>query len=204
MNYREFKIKSGKVVFCGKNEEQNEDLVRKFIGKENLLFHTIASGSPFCVLSDSEVSRADIKETATICARYSQDWRDNKKDIMVHFFKGEDVYKEKRMKTGTFGVKNSKRIKIKKEDVLKFEMIKSLGVMQIGKQGLTDNFFKTLEEHFKTCHNVKVSVLKSAGHDKNKVKELSLEIIERLGKNYTSKILGFTIFIKKWRKAPSK
>jgi len=73
--------------------------------------------------------------------------------------------------------------------------------IQLGKQGITDNFIKTLEDDFKNHGNVKICVLKSAGHDKSKVKGYSEKILEKLGNKYTSKIIGFTIFVKKWRKA---
>jgi hypothetical protein len=43
--------------------------------------------------------------------------------------------------------------------------------------------------------------LKGAGHDKAKVKEYSEKILEKLGPYYTAKVVGFTIFVKKWRKA---
>ena len=72
--------------------------------------------------------------------------------------------------------------------------------MQIGKNGLTDNFLNSLKDNFKTHENIKISVLKSAGHDKKKVKEIAEELVENLGNNYTKRVLGFTIFIKRWRK----
>ncbi len=78
---------------------------------------------------------------------------------------------------------------------------KGQATLQIGKNGLTPGFFEILENTFKERENVKVHFLKSAGHDKNKVKEMTDQIIERLGKKYTYRILGFTIFLKKWRKA---
>ena len=74
------------------------------------------------------------------------------------------------------------------------------GQIQLGKQGLTDNFIETLKNNFKHHENVKISVLKSAGHDKNKIKEYSKEILEKLGNKYTGKVIGFTIVLKKWRK----
>lgn len=73
--------------------------------------------------------------------------------------------------------------------------------MQLGKQGISDNFISTLKNNFKKHDNVRVSILKSAGHDKDKIKEYSGEILNKLGKNYTSKIIGFKIILKKWRKA---
>ena len=121
MNYRKFRMKSGKVVLCGKNENQNEALVQEFLGKDNFLVHTIASGSPFCVVVDDGASLRDVKEMSVMCAKHSQDWRDNKSDVVVHFFRGVDVYKEKGMKVGTFGVSNSKKLKVRKNKIKKFE-----------------------------------------------------------------------------------
>ncbi len=93
-----------------------------------------------------------------------------------------------------------------------------IGKIQLGKQGISENFISTLQDIFKHHENVRVSVLKSArdlaqikgdknsqnrsaGQEKEKVKEYSEKILEKLGKNYTSKIIGFTIVLKKWRKA---
>ena len=78
--------------------------------------------------------------------------------------------------------------------------MKILGKIQLGKQGITENFIKSLENHFKRHGNIKVCVLKSAGHEKKKIKEYSKEILGKLGKKYTARIVGFTIFLKKWRR----
>ncbi|MAH03524.1 hypothetical protein CMI39_01915 [Candidatus Pacearchaeota archaeon] len=78
--------------------------------------------------------------------------------------------------------------------------MKTIGQRQLGKNGITTNFIETLKDNFKNYENIRISVLKSAGHEKSKVKEYSREILEKLGKNYTSKVIGFTIIIKKWRK----
>ncbi len=73
--------------------------------------------------------------------------------------------------------------------------------IQLGKQGLTDNFLETLRTHFKKHQNVKISVLKNAGHTKEQAKEYAEKILEALGVNYTARIIGFTISLKKWRRA---
>jgi len=73
--------------------------------------------------------------------------------------------------------------------------------VQLGKRGITDEFLETLRNMFKGHEQVRISVLKSAGHDKKKVKESSEEILNKLGSNYTAKVIGFTIILKKWRKA---
>lgn len=72
--------------------------------------------------------------------------------------------------------------------------------IQLGKNGITENFIETLNGHFKNHNNVKVNVLKSAEHKKEKVMEYRDEILKKLGRNYTARIVGFTISLKKWRK----
>jgi len=76
---------------------------------------------------------------------------------------------------------------------------------QIGKNKLNRNFLTTLENSFKKHRNIKISVLKSGldGDDKKKiVKGYSDKILKHLGKTYTSRVIGHTIVLKKWRKAP--
>jgi len=120
MKFREFITSSGKKVFVGKNAEQNDELVNQFIGKENKILHTERPGSPFCVVEDLEPTTKDIRETAIFCASRSQDWRDNQQEVIVHVFTGKEVYKEKRMKAGMFGVRKTKNILIKKNVIMKF------------------------------------------------------------------------------------
>lgn len=69
--------------------------------------------------------------------------------------------------------------------------------MQLGKQGVTDNFIGTLEGHFQNHKVVRISVLKNARKSKNDVKVHADEIIKRLGERYTCKMIGFTIIIRK-------
>ncbi len=76
----------------------------------------------------------------------------------------------------------------------------SISKIHLGKHGITDNFIFGLKNHFKNHMNVKISVLKNAGHEKSKIKKYSEEILNSLGKNYTARIIGFTINVKKWRR----
>ena len=73
--------------------------------------------------------------------------------------------------------------------------------VQVGKKGISDNLVETLKSHFKNHQNVKVVFLKNSIRDKKKLKKQAEEIVDELGKNYTYRVLGFTVFIKKWRKA---
>jgi predicted ribosome quality control (RQC) complex YloA/Tae2 family protein len=120
MKFREFTTSSGKKVLAGKDAEQNEELVNQFIGKDNKLFHTSKPGSPFCVIEKIKHTKKDEKEAAIFCASKSQDWRDNKSDVEVNFFDGDDVYKKKDMKAGMFGVKRFGTMIATKREIEKF------------------------------------------------------------------------------------
>lgn len=117
MKFREFETSSGKKVLGGKSAENNEELVAQ-VGMNEDVFHTAKPGSPFVNIKGRS-NKQDRKEAAIFCARYSQDWRNNKSDVEVHWFKRKEVQKKKGMKIGTFVVKKFKIIKIKKEDILK-------------------------------------------------------------------------------------
>ena len=69
--------------------------------------------------------------------------------------------------------------------------------VQLGKNGITDNFIATLKSHFEKHANVKIQVLKGAGHDRDKVKEFKEEILKRLGEKYSARVIGFVIAVKR-------
>ncbi len=69
--------------------------------------------------------------------------------------------------------------------------------VQLGKQGVTENFIRTLEHHFKNHRQVKISVLKNARENKDDVKNYAGEIVKKLGLRYSCKNIGFTIIVKK-------
>ena len=79
-------------------------------------------------------------------------------------------------------------------------MRSKITTVNIGKNGLTEGTLELIKSHFKTRENVKIILLKSAGHDKKTTKEIAEKIQESLGKNYTHRVIGFTICLKKWRK----
>lgn len=118
MKFREFTTSSGKLVLAGKDAETNEQIIKQS-EKDEIVLHTKEPGSPFVNIKSSKVNKKDIKEAAVFCAKYSRDWKKNKKDVIVHYFKGKDIHKDKKMKLGTFGVKKFREIKVKKEEILK-------------------------------------------------------------------------------------
>jgi len=129
---RMFETALGTTVIAGKDEESNELVVSEAASQE-LLIHTEAPGSPFCNIKVNNPTQEDIYETAVFCAKYSRAWKQTKKkkDVVVNIFYKRDTKKDAGMKKGCFAVSKSKKLKVKKEDVLEFE--KDLECVKSGK-----------------------------------------------------------------------
>jgi len=117
--FREYITSSGLRVLGGKSAESNDELVSR-AGPKNVMLHTDAPGSPFVNVGETP-SKSDLKEAAIFCAKYSQEWRDTKRDVIVNKFMRSDMSKSVMMKPGTWGVKKQEKIKVKAVDILKFE-----------------------------------------------------------------------------------
>ncbi|MCR4284570.1 MAG: NFACT RNA binding domain-containing protein [archaeon] len=116
-NYRKYTLSTGKIIFGGRDAENNDELVKSAKRNETLL-HTEAPGSPFVNAGESPTKK-EIQEAAIFCARHSQDWRDNKRDINVNIFLRADMKKGLLMKKGTWSVKKQSKLKVKKADIQK-------------------------------------------------------------------------------------
>jgi len=73
--------------------------------------------------------------------------------------------------------------------------------LQIGKNGLTNEFIEKLRKVFLKNDHVRISLLKSSGRDRQKTREWAEKIVSSLGTNYKYNIIGFTIALRKLRKA---
>jgi predicted ribosome quality control (RQC) complex YloA/Tae2 family protein len=119
MKFREFILESGRKIVLGKDSLGNDKLV--FSAERNdVLLHTAMPGSPFCNIGEKP-TKEEINQAAIVCAKFSQDWRDNKKDVIIHMFLKSNTSKPKEMKPGSWVVKKKENIKVKKSDILEFE-----------------------------------------------------------------------------------
>jgi RNA-binding protein YhbY len=83
-------------------------------------------------------------------------------------------------------------------------MKKPIVSFQLGKQGLKPGFIDLLKKTFKNHDLVKISILKSCSRERQEVKEIAEKICQDLnksfGKDFTYKNIGYTLFVKKWRR----
>ena len=68
---------------------------------------------------------------------------------------------------------------------------------QIGKNGITDGVIKSLNQDLKTHNQIRVSILKSAERNREKILLIAEEIIKKVDYHCNYRIIGFTILIRK-------
>ncbi|MAG52671.1 MAG: hypothetical protein CMH62_01775 [Nanoarchaeota archaeon] len=118
-NFKHYK-KNNTLIVGGTSRSSNEALLKNYLDKDDLVFHTESRGSPFFIIKGGNKSL--INFTALATAKFSKEWKNSKKDIQVMFVKGSQMHKSKGMNTGTFGVRgNRELIMVKKEDIEKFK-----------------------------------------------------------------------------------
>jgi len=75
--------------------------------------------------------------------------------------------------------------------------------IQLGKKGITPEFLEGVKKRFdkREIKNLKVHVLQNARESRDDVKKYAEDIQKFLGNKFTHRIVGFSIFFTKWRKA---
>ena len=85
--FRWFHTASGYLVIGGRNADQNEAIVKKYMGPHDRFFHTQAHGGPVTVLKAAGPSESPepvdfdettLRETAQFAVSYSSDWKDGR------------------------------------------------------------------------------------------------------------------------------
>lgn len=78
----------------------------------------------------------------------------------------------------------------------------SQALFQIGKNGLSDQNIEAFKKALKTHNQIRISLLKSSGRDKEETKKIASEIAEKMPFRCSFRIVGFTIILKKLSSLP--
>ncbi len=79
-------------------------------------------------------------------------------------------------------------------------MVMPIKKLQIGKNGLTEEFVSQVKGIFINERMVKIAILKAACRDKAEAKTIAENLLEALGKKYDYKLVGYVLTISKFRK----
>ncbi len=110
--FKWFYTSNGFLVISGRNAQQNELLINKYLEPEDLVFHADIHGSPFTLLKNGKkASDVDILEAAQFTATHSSAWNKGI-SIDVYYVNPYQVTKEapsgEYLRTGGFMIKGKK------------------------------------------------------------------------------------------------
>ncbi len=92
--FRWFITSDGFLVIGGRNAKMNEEIVSKYMEKDDLFFHTQTPGAPAVLLKKGQIApETSIKEAAEFAATYSSLWKEGKYSGEVYYVKPEQVKK---------------------------------------------------------------------------------------------------------------
>ncbi|APE95166.1 ribosome rescue protein RqcH [Halodesulfurarchaeum formicicum] len=100
--FRSFRTSDGFLVLGGRNAEQNEELVAKYMEHADRFFHTQAHGGPATILKtsepseptkDIEVPEQSLREAAQFAVTYSTIWKQGQYSGDVYMVSGDQVSK---------------------------------------------------------------------------------------------------------------
>lgn len=104
------------LVIGGKDATTNEILIKKYLEKDDLVFHADIQGAPFFVIKNPdgrEISEETLKETAEMAVSYSKAWKAGWGSCNVYYVKPEQV--SKKAPAGEYLVKGAFMIHGKKD-----------------------------------------------------------------------------------------
>jgi len=95
--FRWFYSSDGFLVVGGKDATTNEILIKKYLERNDLVFHANVVGAPFFIVKNpekKEIPEETLKETAQAAASYSKAWASGLGSCDVYYVKPEQVSKE--------------------------------------------------------------------------------------------------------------
>ncbi len=124
---------NGFLIVSGRDASSNEILIKKYLDKNDLVFHADIHGSPFTILKKgADASEEDIRDAALITACYSKAWKFGYSTIPVFFVKPEQI--SKKTPAGLYLKKGSFMIYGKKEYIKDLTLELYLSTININDQ----------------------------------------------------------------------
>ncbi|MEK9789163.1 MAG: NFACT RNA binding domain-containing protein, partial [Candidatus Woesearchaeota archaeon] len=183
--FRWFYTKENNLVIGGRDATTNEILIKKYMEKEDLVFHTIEPGSPFFLLKSKNPDPSEINDVAIATASYSKQWSNKFSSSEVFYVKSEQV--SKNANPGEFLNKGSFMIRGKK-NFLKVKLGITIGNFEGSTIG---GPFSSINNKTKNYVKLTPGFNKKSDIAKKISKKLKLELDEimKFLPNGTSKIL---------------
>jgi predicted ribosome quality control (RQC) complex YloA/Tae2 family protein len=106
--FRWFMSSDGFLVIGGRDATTNDIVVKKYLEKDDRVFHTELAGSPFVIIKNPEgikIPESTINDAAEFCASFSKSWKAGRTTAEVYYVNPDQVSQE--AKSGEYLQKGS-------------------------------------------------------------------------------------------------
>ncbi len=181
-----FYTSEGKLVIAGRDANQNEILIKKYVEPNDIVFHGDVHGSPFTIIKNGkESSEEEKREAAIFTLCHSKSWQ-NKRIENVYWVRPEQVSKD--APSGEYVARGGFMIYGRKNYVKDIELRLGVGV-KIEPLGIISGPVENLRKKAKYY-----SVLIPGDKSKDKIsKEIKDFIIKMAGSKYENVLKNISI-----------
>ncbi|MCS3900457.1 ribosome rescue protein RqcH [Methanococcus voltae] len=158
------------LIIAGKDATTNEIIVKKYLEKNDVVFHTLMEGAPFTVIkntSEETPSEETLLEVAKFAVSHSKAWKLGLGSADVYWVLPEQI--SKTAESGEFLKKGAFVIRGKRNFIRSAPLDLGVGIVEYdGEKRITTAPLKTLENSFEKYELIKPGKLKKS----NLVKQL--------------------------------
>ncbi|MCS3921698.1 putative ribosome quality control (RQC) complex YloA/Tae2 family protein [Methanococcus voltae PS] len=158
------------LVIAGKDATTNEIIVKKYLEKNDIVFHTLMEGAPFTVIkntSEETPSEETLLEVAKFAVSHSKAWKLGLGSADVYWVTPEQI--SKTAESGEFLKKGAFVIRGKRNFIRSAPLDLGVGILEYdGEKRVTTAPSKTIENSFEKYELIKPGKLKKS----NLVKQL--------------------------------
>ncbi|MDK2986866.1 ribosome rescue protein RqcH [Methanothermococcus thermolithotrophicus] len=150
--YEKFKwtVINGYLVIAGKDATTNETLVKRYLEKDDVVFHTLMEGAPFTAIKTEgkEVDEDTLQEVAKFAVSHSKAWKLGLGSADVYWVKPEQI--SKTAESGEYLKKGAFVIRGKRNFIRSVPLELGIGIVEYGgEEKLTTAPQNTLKNSFK-------------------------------------------------------
>lgn len=114
--YRWFISSNNLLVIGGRDADTNEEIFKKYIEKNDLIFHTVDPGSPLVIIKSNGniIDQQTIMEAAIFCVSYSNSWKKKYSTADCYYIRPNQISKTPEsgeyIKKGSFIIRGNKNM----------------------------------------------------------------------------------------------
>jgi hypothetical protein len=171
--------KNNFLIIAGKDSASNEYIVKNYLEKDDLLFHSTIQGSAHVILKNGQkADKEDLEDCALFAAIFSKAWNLGFASVDVYFVYPDQV--SKTAETGEYVSQGAFVIRGEKNFFKKIQMKLSLGICDISKFDKTNSKLRIFIGSEKLLQEKGIKIIAELIPGKDKKGDIAKNILSKL------------------------